>query len=197
MTPGPATVWSNRTDDPESARARLRSLADAMSTHQLAEQCGTTFNELNSFLRPGIDPAVFMSASGDRQATVNLLWANKRAGWTGADMARAAGISRQRVSVLLRSAPTETIPAPVKPATRRRRRPAPKFRQISSLPDFERRLTDGLVAEYRSGKPGALSRLDNHLAHLVATYRTPLDHLAAHCGLDRGLFAAADAVDAA
>lgn len=186
----PADMWRDRQVRPDAARNQLRAMADTMTTHQLAEQCGTSFTELNDFLRPGIDPAVFAPADS-KQDAVNLAWAYTRAGWSGSDIARASGYSRQWISKLLKISPTTALPAPVKPLNRRKSKPAPNYRQVKSLPAYELRLLDTLAGEYADGDDPAGHRLAAHAGYLASAYRTPLSHLAAYCAVDRGFLHAA------
>lgn len=173
-------MWAAR--DTQAGRAAILELCDRMTTHDAAECLGTEFRHLNEFLRPGIDPAKLQAARGDRQETIDLMWAYRRAGWAAADIARAAGVSRQRVGVLMKTPPKNNHLVEVKPPAPRRRRPAPKYRQLRTLPDYELAELDALASEYHAAPSPQTYELLATAAHrLHTTFRVRLDHLATRC----------------
>lgn len=173
-------LWAAR--DTHTSRVAIYELCDRVTLHAAAERLGTEFRHLNEFLRPRIDPAKLRASRGDRQATVDLMWAYRTAGWSAADIARAVGLSRQRVGVLLKTPPRDTPLVESKPPTPRRRSPAPKYRQLRTLPDYELVELDELASKYHAAPSPQTYELLAATAHrLHTTFRVRLDHISSRC----------------
>ena len=173
-------LWAAR--DTHTSRVAIYELCDRVTLHAAAERLGTEFRHLNEFLRPGIDPAKLLAARGDRQGTVDLMWAYRKAGWSAADIARAVGLSRQRVGVLLKTPPRDTPLVESKPPTPRRRSPAPKYRQLRTLPDYELAELDALARKYHAApSPQTFERLTAAAHRLHTDFRVRLDHISSRC----------------
>lgn len=173
-------LWAAR--DTQAGRAAIIERCDCMPLRDAARWLGVEVCQLHEFLWPGIDPAPLAAVRGDRQATVDLMWAYRRAGWGGADIARAAGMSRQRVGALMKTPPQNRPLVAAKPPKNLQRRPAPNYRLLRSLPDYELAELDAIAGEYHAApSPQTFERLTAAAHRLHTDFRVRLDHISSRC----------------